>query len=138
MMKSILFVSAALIALVLCDNARAQPTIAQPVVPGSQVVSGTSTFFLPATPNTSALNITTGTNLKTGRGMVTSVCLNTASSGGASTIIDSTGTSVTAANTIFAIPQAQTAPYCATFQIPFATGLSVVPGTSAVLVVSYQ
>jgi hypothetical protein len=69
---------------------------------------------------------------------VTSVCLNTASSGGASTIIDSTGTSVTAANTIFAIPQAQTAPYCATFVIPFATGLSVVPGSSAVLTVAWQ
>ena len=122
----------------LCGSAQAQPTIAQPVTPGALVGSTSGPFFLPAVPNTSALNITTGTNLKTGRGMVTSVCLNTASSGGASTIIDSTGTSVTAANTIFAIPQAQTAPYCTTFQIPFATGLSVVPGTSAVLVVSYQ
>jgi hypothetical protein len=122
----------------LMGNANAQPSLAQPVVPGSQIVSGTNTLFLPSVPNKSALNITTGTNLKTGAGMVTSVCLNTASSGGASSIIDSAGVSVTAANTIFAIPQAQTAPYCATFQIPFATGLSVVPGTSAVLTVSYQ
>jgi len=125
--------------LLLCGSSvQAQPMLAQPVIPGSQIVSGTNLLFLPSVPNKSSLNITTGINLKTGSGMVTSVCLNTASSGGASTIIDSTGTSVTAANTIFAIPQAQTAPYCATFQIPFATGLSVVPGTSAVLTVSYQ
>ena|SRR5690348_4829538 len=125
--------------LLLCgSSAQAQPMLGQPVIPGSQIVSGTNLLFLPSVPNKSSLNITTGINLKTGSGMVTSVCLNTASSGGASTIIDSTGTSVTAANTIFAIPQAQTAPYCATFQIPFATGLSVVPGTSAVLTVSYQ
>src|SRR5690348_6004865 len=126
--------------LLLCgSSANAQPTIAQPVIPGSQIVSGTNLLFLPSVPNKSSLNITgSGVNLKTGSGMVTSVCLNTASSAGASSIIDSTGTSVTAANTIFAIPQAQTAPYCATFQIPFANGLSVVPGTTAVLTVSYQ
>jgi len=126
--------------LLLCgSSANAQPTIAQPVIPGSQIVSGTNLLFLPSVPNKSSLNITgSGVNLKTGSGMVTSVCLNTASSAGASSIIDSTGTSITAANTIFAIPQAQTAPYCATFQIPFANGLSVVPGTTAVLTVSYQ
>lgn len=126
--------------LVPFGRAQAQPSIAQPVTPGAQIaVTNGSPLFLPSVPNTSALNITgAGVNLKTGRGMVTSVCLNTASSAGASTIIDSTGTSVTAANTIFAIPQAQTAPYCANFTIPFVNGLSVVPGTTAVLVVSYQ
>ena len=128
----------ALLLLAMPGGADAQQSIAQPVVPGAQIGGLTGQTFLPSVPNKSALNITTGTNFKTGSGMVTSVCLNTASSGGASSIIDSAGVSVTAANTIFAIPQAQTAPYCATFQIPFATGLSVVPGTSAVLTVSYQ
>lgn len=84
-----------------------------------------------------SLNIIASVNVKSGVGRLYRVVLNTAGST-ATSIIDSTGTSATAANTILTIPSTAAAGTVFVLEWPFATGLSVVPGTSAVLAVSYD
>lgn len=84
-----------------------------------------------------SLNVTAATNIKASPGRVFRVILNTAGST-ASSIIDSTGTSVTAANTILTIPTTATAGTVFYLDWPCTAGISVVPGTSAVIAISYE
>lgn len=127
-----------LILLALCMLGFAQAAYAQStaerVVPG---YNSTATGFQPSIPSKSSLNITTGTNVKASPGTIGTVCLNTAA-GTASSVIDSTGTSATAANTILTIPSTVTAGTCFALNWPAAVGISVVPGTNGVMSVSYQ
>lgn len=55
-----------------------------------------------------------------------------------STIIDSTGTSATAANTILIIPAGTDAGTIFPLEYPCSAGIGVVPGTGATLAVVYQ
>jgi hypothetical protein len=85
----------------------------------------------------SALNITTGTNFITGRCTVFKVTIVT-SAAAASTVIDSAGTSATAANTILTIPASTAAGTVYTLNWPCFVGLSVIPGASVVLACTYS
>lgn len=85
----------------------------------------------------SSLNITAATTVKSGVGRVYRVVLNTVGAT-ATSIIDSASTTVTAANTILTIPATATAGTVFLLDWPCAAGLSVVPGTSAVLSVSFD
>ena len=85
----------------------------------------------------SALNITTGTNLISGRCSVYKVVV-VVTAAAASSIIDSTGTSATAANTILTIPASTAVGTVYTLNWPCFIGLSVVPGASVTLNVTYS
>lgn len=106
---------------------------------GTNVLMLTSvgTLRTSAGGHASSLNITAAANVKTGVGRVYRVILNTAGST-ATSIIDSAGTTATAANTIMTIPSTAAAGTVFVLDWPCATGISVVPGTSAVLAVSYE
>ena len=84
----------------------------------------------------SKLNITAATNVKNSSGRAVRIILNTAGST-ASSIIDSTGVTVTAANTILTIPSTAVAGTIYYLDWPCVSGISVVPGTSAVIAISY-
>lgn len=85
----------------------------------------------------SALNITSAVNLFTGVGAVYKVIVNV-SAASVCSIIDSTGTTATAANTVLTIPASTAVGTMYTLNWPFSQGLSVVPGSGVTLAVSYS
>jgi hypothetical protein len=85
----------------------------------------------------SALNVTSGTNLISGRCTVFKVIV-VVTAAAASSVIDSTGTSATAANTILTIPASTTVGTMYTLNWPCFTGLSVIPGSGVTLSVTYS
>jgi hypothetical protein len=84
----------------------------------------------------SALNLTGSTNLLAVPGTLYRVVV-VVSAAAASTIIDSTGTSATAANTILTIPASTTAGTIYTLEWPLQVGLSVVCGSGVTLAVTF-
>jgi hypothetical protein len=108
------------------------PTTAAPVFLVDPVSGG-------ARGGSSRLNITAATNVKTTPGRVYRVIVNnTSAASGVSTIIDSTGTSVTAAATILVIPAAAAAGTTYLIDWPCAVGISVVPGSGAIISIAYD
>lgn len=85
----------------------------------------------------SALNLTSSTSVMAKPGTVYKVIV-AVSAAAASTIIDSTGTSATAANTILVIPASTTAGTIYTLNWPLVNGLGVLPGASVTLCVTYS
>lgn len=130
-----------LLALLLLPLPALAQSTAQEVVPGYLTTtgcpSGLTTCFKPNGAGLSALNITSATNVKPSPGRIGTVCLNTAASS-ASSVIDSTGTSVSAANTVLTLPSTTVAGTCVRLDWPALVGISVVPGTNGVMSVSYQ
>jgi hypothetical protein len=85
----------------------------------------------------SALNVTSATNLFSGVGAVYRVVV-AVTAAAASSIIDSTGTTATAANTILTIPASTTQGTVYTLNWPVSAGLSIVPGSGVTLSVAYS
>lgn len=92
---------------------------------------------LVADGGSSALNVTAATNLFAGVGTVYKVIV-VVSAANACSIIDSTGTTPTSANTILSIPASAAVGTIYTLNWPVTAGLSVVPGASVTLSVSYS
>src|SRR3954462_15820378 len=82
-------------------------------------------------------NITAATNLCTGPGTVYRIIVN-ATAATISYIIDSTGTTQSAANTVLTIPASTTVGTILTIIWPFSAGISVVPGAGNTLAVSWS
>lgn len=85
----------------------------------------------------SALNVTAATNYFTGVGQVARVVVN-ATAATISYVIDSTGTTQSAANTVLTIPASTAVGTVFTINWPISNGLSVVPGAGVTLAVSYS
>jgi hypothetical protein len=85
----------------------------------------------------SALNLTTGTNLFTGVGAVYRVIV-VVTAAAASSVIDSAGTSATSANTLLTIPASTLVGTVYYLAWPVVAGLSIVPGSGVTLAVSYS
>jgi len=84
----------------------------------------------------STLNITGATNVLGRPGTVYKVVVN-ATAAKDSTIIDSTGTTAAAGNTILTIPASTTVGTIFTLNWPCMAGIAVVPGSGVTLAVSF-
>lgn len=85
----------------------------------------------------SALNVTAATNLFTGVGAVYRVIVVVAAAAACS-VIDSTGTTANAGNTLLTIPASAAVGTVYTLNWPIQNGLSVVPGAGVTVAVAYS